>query len=115
MKKEAKKEICNECKKEKIIYYMNLCLECFAKVQKEDIQRHHIFFKRVRRDLKKRGIKKVFIAWINNEKEKRICIPINSYVIIDEETHKLQHPENIKFNLNWMVVKSGIKLKNEKK
>ena len=108
--------MCEECKKEKIIYYMDVCLECFAKIQKEEIQRHHIFFKRVRYDMIKRGIKKVFLAWKTKEgKEQKHCVPINAYVIIDEETHRLQHPENLNYNLNWMIVKTAMGRKKDEK
>ena len=84
-------------------------------IPNENIQRHHIFSKKIRRELYKKRIRKVYIAWKNGKGiENRICIPINSYVIIDDEIHRLCHPENLHYNLNWAIVKGMYKPKESK-
>lgn len=100
------KDLCRCCNKVKNIHWDYLCSTCFIKSGRKDIQRHHIFNKHLRKDMFKRGIKKIVLAWRDkNNEEKTYVVPFDSYVIIDEETHRLAHPENVCYNLNWRVVK----------
>ena len=71
----------------------------------ENTENHHLFRRGIRKKWIKLGISKIKIYWQREDgKEVSTSIPIKAYAKICDICHKLNHPENISYHLNEMVV-----------
>jgi len=83
------------------------------------IQKHHLFRTQVRNRWKSLAQRKVWVHWEDGTgKEKKVFLPIDIYVKICEQCHKINHPENLPYHLNEIYVNEmygGNKMVKEKR